>query len=264
MSLPFVDRPPTDAEVERIRLILSTYQDGTGMLQVKGGGTLPGWRDFERAVALALGGSAQESKAVFDVILSGAKPPNYGLSCKMRRELHRVGKDGRATIEVANAAGEFWDLIKTRGMSDVTYRDNCPAAGAALFDVVDGWHAAADHTKGGTIDLTKSFYLVLLWNKKGDYQLFQFALSQVDASKLAWSCPDTKGKQGRRLVGNDGTGNLVEWYGHSGGQLKVYPLAKTAIWSSPIFKLEPLPSNIQSVLAKAKAYFPKKWKDANP
>ena len=45
-KIPFVDRKPSNAEIERIRLILSTYQDGSGMLAAEGGLTLPGWRDF--------------------------------------------------------------------------------------------------------------------------------------------------------------------------------------------------------------------------
>lgn len=58
MSLPFVDRPPTTGEVEKIRLLLSAYQDGTGMLAAENGRTLPGWRGFERSVAMALTGRA--------------------------------------------------------------------------------------------------------------------------------------------------------------------------------------------------------------
>ncbi len=46
-----------------MRLILSTYQDGTGMLKNKKNPmkvkTLPGWRDFERAVAIAFDGEAE-------------------------------------------------------------------------------------------------------------------------------------------------------------------------------------------------------------
>jgi hypothetical protein len=53
---------PTFEHLERLRLILSTYQDGTGMIATPGGMTLPGWRDFERAVAAVFGGVAQESK----------------------------------------------------------------------------------------------------------------------------------------------------------------------------------------------------------
>lgn len=75
----------TSTQVERIRLILSTYQDGTGQLTLKSGTTLPGWRDFERAVAHSLAGIGQENKAIFDVLIP--KPGTntfYGISCKMR------------------------------------------------------------------------------------------------------------------------------------------------------------------------------------
>ena len=58
VALAFVQRHPTAGELERLRLILSTYQDGSGMLVLKDGTTIPGWRDFERAVAIAFGGQA--------------------------------------------------------------------------------------------------------------------------------------------------------------------------------------------------------------
>lgn len=66
MRIPFVDRDPTQTEVEKLRLILSTYQDGTGQQVVRNGRTLPGWRDFERTVAAAFGGEPQESKFIKD------------------------------------------------------------------------------------------------------------------------------------------------------------------------------------------------------
>ena len=81
-------RIPTDREVEQIRLILSAYQDGSGMLTQKDGTTLPGWRDFERTVAIVFHGEAQENKAIFDVLVQKPEKPTmrFGISCKMRRE----------------------------------------------------------------------------------------------------------------------------------------------------------------------------------
>jgi hypothetical protein len=76
MMLPFVDRVPTAEEIERFRLILSTYQDGTGMLKAKDD-TLPGWRDFERSVAAAFGGMALETKGIYKVSIchcNGTEP----------------------------------------------------------------------------------------------------------------------------------------------------------------------------------------------
>ena len=109
MSIAFAERPPTNHEVERFRLILSTYQDGTGMLATGHGRTLPGWRDFERSVALAFNGHASESKDIFDVRLpdQNIAGVSYGISCKMRRELNRIDKDGRVTIELSNSAKKF-------------------------------------------------------------------------------------------------------------------------------------------------------------
>jgi hypothetical protein len=64
------------------------------------------------------------------------------------------------------------------------------------------------------------------------------------------------------LRGRDEHGTLFEWYGESGGQLKYYPLAESALWHSNIFRLEPLPKNWNDkhgILTKTKDYFPKLW-----
>ena len=58
-------------QVEEIRLLMSTYQDGTGQLRVKDGSTLPNWRDFERSVATTFNGYAFENKGFLDVIIDG-------------------------------------------------------------------------------------------------------------------------------------------------------------------------------------------------
>ena len=124
MEVPFVDRAPSSDELERFRLILSTYQDGTGMIAAEGGKTLPGWRDFERSAALAFDGEPSENKDVFDVRLPNPDRVDvyYGISCKMRRELDRILKDGRATIELSNSAKKFWADLNIRGIDQSNYR----------------------------------------------------------------------------------------------------------------------------------------------
>jgi hypothetical protein len=185
VSLPFVDRQPTSREVTKLRLILSTYQDGTGMLASEGK-TLPGWRDFERAVALAFGGEAQESKAVFDVLLSRTDRPGvkYGLSCKMRGELNKIARTGRVSLELSNSSGQFWDYLKTKGITQSNYRNEPLEVGRSLIEIVEGWHYAVSIERGGNVDLSESSYLVLSWNKAGLYQLHQFSLSLPDANSL--------------------------------------------------------------------------------
>lgn len=262
---------PTDWEVEKLRLILSTYQDGTGMLPAPNDMTLPGWRDFERATAAAFGGKAQESKYVFDVILTDAETPSvkYGISCKMRGELNRITeKDGRITMELSNSAKKFWMHLQTQGISEANYREKPTETGIALIELVTSWHEAESSISGGTIHLERSSYLVLSWNKRGEYQLHQFPLELPNPRSLKWYFPTKITKRGEepadRLCGMDETGTIFEWYGTSGGQLKYYPLARTAIWASHVFRLEPLPpleDMEYGIVAKAKAYYPTKWQE---
>ncbi len=264
--VPLVDRPPSINEVERFRLIFSTYQDGTGMLASDGGKTIPGWRDFERSIAVALGGICSESKDVFDVRLPapGRNEVYYGISCKMRRELSSTDRHGRVTIELSNSARKFWNHLRTKGIDQGNYKQYAPAVGRALIELVSEWHHLASVDHEGNVDLSKSCYLTLSWNKEGWYQLHQFPLSLPDASQLQWMFP-TYTKEGESSVGNhlkgsDTTGGLFEWYGESGGQLKYYPLVADAIWQSHRFKLEPLPPNLKhGVLHKVETYFPTQW-----
>ena len=270
------DRPikPTAVQVEKLRLILSTYQDGTGML-IKGEKNLPGWRDFERAVALAFGGKTQESKHVFDVIVPAQNgESSYGISCKMRGELSksidRTSRDGRAlkgrvSMEMSNAAKYFWNTIKAQGIDEETFKDSPVEAGIALINLVKSWHNAAS-LEG--INLAKSYYLILEWDGKGnEYQLFQYSLDLPNPEKLNWYFPVIKSKSGEEktalhLSGDDGFGTSFEWYSSSGGQLKYYPLMIDAVWYSDKFQLEPLPKldDLEyGIISKARTYFPLKW-----
>jgi hypothetical protein len=256
---PLIHRP-TKREVERLRLILSAYQDGTGMLQLKGGTTLPGWRDFERSVALAFKGEAQESKAIFDVLLP-VRPPDVmcGVSCKMRSELKRIDRDGRVTIELSNSAGKFWDYLDDQGIHQRNYKKRPREVGIALIELVESWHRQVSLAQRGNVELSRSFYLALSWSRDGWYQLHQFPLALPDPKRLNWYFPATSGGSSRHLNGDDSLGTIFEWYGESGGQLKYYPLAKHAVWASERFRLEPLGNVEHGIVAKVAAYFPELW-----
>ena len=267
VGVPFADRQPSSNEVERFRLILSTYQDGMGM---NASGALPGWRDFERSVALAFDGIASESKDIFDVRLPDPERSGvyYGISCKMRRELARVARHGRATIELPNSARKFWDSLLTSGLHQANYKEHPGEVGRALIELVSEWHDAAGINQGGDVDLSKSCHLTLSWDSAGWYQLHQFPLALPDPNQLQWVFPtyERSGKSyvGNHLKGDDTSGSLFEWYGESGGQLKYYPLVADAIWESDLFKLEPLPTDQEhGVLHKVESYFPEQWTAVN-
>lgn len=259
--------PLTEAEVEKIRLLLSIYQDGSGMQALRNGLSLPGWRDFERAVAVALDGKpplgeGKEGKNVFDVVVPIAPDKLYGISCKMKG--YQGGRilttNNRVHMELSNSAKKFWQYLKNKGINESNYRAKAAETGIALIELVSSWHHEASTSKGGiTIDLNKSFYLALSWNLKGDYQLHQFSLRLPNPANLTWRFPESQS----RLCGFDATdGVLFEWYGDTGGQLKYFPLSESALWKSPVFRLEPLPSSEEveyGIAAKVKEYFPQQW-----
>jgi hypothetical protein len=260
MSYTFTGSIPSKGQIEKLRLILSTYQDGMGQLVFQPDKSLPGWRDFERSVALAFDGIAQESKAIFDVLVPISQAPevNYGISCKMRETLRTVERTGRVTVEVSNSSGMFWDTLRANGIDD--YDTDPDTAGQLLLNLVKSWHDEVSLEQGGTVDVSKSFYLLLQWHKKsGMYQLFQFPTRLPNPETLFWDV------SGRRLIGRDDDGVMIEWYGHSGGQLKYYPFADKAIWSSEVFKLEALPESDLGYGLKRRVleYFPELWRKAN-
>jgi hypothetical protein len=255
--------PLTSMQVEKIRLILSTYQDGTGQQIAKTGQTLPGWRDFERAVALSLGGIGQENKAIFDVLIPHPHTSSFiGVSCKMRRELKYPKPNLEVPLELSNSSGKFWDvLMQEHELTTQTYKQYPEKVAHVLFSIVNGWHQKASKQMGVEIDLDASFYLALLWNEKGYYQLFQFPLALPNLENLYCHFPpDRLGRPGRHLRGKDDAGKLFEWYGESGGQLKYYPRPAQATWKSDPFQLEPLPANTpDGILSKVQTFFPAQW-----
>ena len=264
-GVPFAERFPSEREIERLRLILSTYQDGTGMLARGGGSTLPGWRDFERSVALAFDGPASENKDIFDVRLPDPQRHGvfFGISCKMKDSLSQIDRNGRAYLELSNASKKFWDHLISNGIDRPNYKGYPAEVGKALIELLSQWHQEASLGKGGNVDLSKSCYLSLSYNKKGWYQLHQFPIALPNPSCLSWKFP-IKTRKGKALIGNlqgrDSKGVIFEWYGDSGGQLKYYPLAENALWESGRFRLEPIPSGQEHrVLYKARNYFPGKW-----
>lgn len=260
---PFVHRSPNAIELERLRLLLSTYQDGTGQIRAKGR-TLPGWRDFERCCALAFGGTAVESKFFVDVIFPLDGTSFFGLDCKMRRELSLFDRQARIYVEVTNASRQLWSHLNSQGITEATLAQHSQQAGHGLLEAIatmklEGSTAFPD----GIIDLESSSYLVLLWNRDEAYQLFQLPLHLPSPPTLDWKLHVRARRDGTtatRLVGATPEGVLYEWYGGSGGQFKYYPPASDALWMSERFRLETLTENVDhGIVAKAWTYFPEKW-----
>lgn len=254
---------------EKLRLILSTFQDGFGMLDLRGmNTTLPGWRDFERATAVVFDGRSSENKALFDVLVPVTAMPScyYGISCKMRNLLDDTIRSGAVYTELSNSNKQFWQEIESAGIARDELRSHPAEVGKALLSRLHKWQDAVSHLNGGNIVLNKSFFLTLSYNKQQQYQLHQFSHELPQADDLRWEFPQsTRSSDGtsKRLIGYQETHKLFEWYfDDSGGQLKYYPRVSDCLWKSNIFQLQPLQFVIDvkaAITQKVKSYFPEQW-----
>jgi hypothetical protein len=278
--LPFVDRFPTAQEVEKLRLLLSTYQDGSGGIKVDRRKnprilSLPNYRDFERCVAIAFGGEATESKRVFDVILKDENGIEYGISCKMKGDdaWRKLGQNynnhGYIHMELANASGDFRSALMKQNITldNYTERNNPQIAGRAVINLVKVWHRRESLANGGSVNLRKSYFLAMVYETSSTQcSLFQLPLILPNPRALTWYCP-TKMFRGeevscKRIQGDLSGIKIFDYYATSGGQLKYYyPLSWPILWSAS-FKLEQIPMHIllqDPVSRKAELYFEEAW-----
>jgi hypothetical protein len=246
----FRDRPLNDVEFERLRLLLSTYRDGTGQNNFpKRGGTFPGYRDYERSLASVLEGAAPENKGVFDVIVHAA-PKAFGISCKMVAfpPPHKQS----SFMELSNSAAKFRRHLLA---SQINWATEPMLAGPAIIDLVTSWHTSV----AALVDIDSSRYSVLLHNVQWtQFQIHCFPLDLKIANPrgdIHWAV------EGASLNGYlDYTGRkhlLWQCYMNSGGQLKYYPPLDWADWITDRFILEQ-PQAAEPFL-KAKLYFPDLW-----
>lgn len=246
----FRDRPLTPLEFEQLRLILSSYRDGTGQVVIKKTGeTMPGFRDYERALADVLRGTCPEDKGVFDVEIA-AKPDPFGISCKMSSMQPAISEC--SFMELSNSAAKFRNhllALQVHWMSEPTL------AGPEIVDLVTSWH----YDLAGEIDVANSKYAILAHDRR--WERFQILCFPLDL-KIAKPKGDVEWLvEGASLNGyiddNGRRHRLWQCFMNSGGQLKYYPLMRWADWTTDVFRLEQPP--VVSPHEKAKKYFPKLW-----
>lgn len=259
-GIPLRDRPLTPAELEKMRLILSTFRDGGGQVVLKKtGASMPGFRDFERTVAAVCGGQTREDKGVFDVLVpSRDRGLPFGISCKMSKTqppAHRA-----SFMELTNSAKKFSDEFARLNLSWV---HNPAMAGNAFVDLVSGWHTALSHE----VDVPRSVYLVLSHDAKWNtFELHSFPIDLKVASPATdvdWLVEGRKSPTSINgyIEHNGRRHRLWQLYPNSGGQLKYYPPLTWATWSSGSFTLEQPPA--ESLTDRAIEYFPDQWSAAS-
>jgi hypothetical protein len=255
---PIKDRPLSTTEVEQMRLLLSTFRDGSGQVVRKPSGeSMPGFRDFERVTAIVCHGTTPENKGIFDVLVPTAAGLPYGISCKM--SIEQPSAHGSFFMELSNSAKKFHDEWRRLG---IDWTKDPAAAGTATIDLVTSWHTFLDHE----VDLTGSRYLVLAHDKAWrKFRLISLSLNLRLAnptSDIRWAVEGRKGPStiNGYIRGNGREHRLWQHFPNSGGQLKYYPPLEWAEWTSDTFELEqPVVITLQE---RVDRYFPGLWPTA--
>ncbi len=190
MSIPFVDRPPTESEIERFRLFLSSYQDRLGNYYALGEPVYP-WIFKDVFIA------------AFNIPCDEQIPPNgktFGSTI--------VNREGKYTIHLKSfysdelehfckeklscsfAHSKYWDYLSQFGTTQQNYKENPSQVGIASIDLMKSEEKA---------ELDKIFYLFLFRDQdpysKDREKEFCFHLAQypyfidsylVDPTALNW------------------------------------------------------------------------------
>lgn len=252
--LPIRDRPLDPIEVERMRLLLSTFRDGSG--QRVAAGYMPDYLAFERVTAYVCGGTTAENKGIFDVLVPaefGQLP--FGVSCKMTATQPTGSRCW--FMELSNSAKKFHDAFERAG---VHWTNEPEKAGPVMVDLVESWH----HAVAGEVDLAGSKYLLCTHDKHWvNFEIAAFGLSLSVAdprTDIEWVA------EGRTVISSIagyidiGTGKphrLWQFFGNSGGQLKYYPPVGWEEWRSGTFQLEEPP--VHDMAQKVEDYWPGAW-----
>ncbi len=265
MAIAFIDKAPSEEELIRLKLFMSIFRDGTGQ-ETDETGTRAGWRDIERVVAELLGGEALEKKEVYDVIIKPNPDSDevYGISVKSKclgrkNVIDQLTESGRVYMELTNSPAKLWEPLKTKGVHEGNFGDNkfAQTMGDSILTTVHGWYTNYHNKK---INISKSIHLVFSYSSPKDYQ--EERVYQVHSfplgfpSGIKWEFASDKCLRG--FDPNFPEEVLLDWYGLSGGQLKFYPKASTAIFYSNIFALNK--PRILTLSERAAEYWPKQWK----
>jgi hypothetical protein len=255
-AMPVRDRPFTRDELEKLRLLLSTFRDGSGQYLSRLEAFMPDYLAFERATALVCGGETTENKGIFDVLVPGGNERSaFGISCKMAKQQPR---DRSWFMELSNSSKKFADAFDSAG---VVWQNEPAAAGQIFVGLVEGWHYEVE----GTVDVAASKYLLLVhdnsWGK------FQVACMDLDLRKadprteVDWKVEGKDPARPSSVAGYievDGKlHRLWQLFANSGGQLKYYPPIHWAEWATEVFTLEtPPPRQLRD---KVEEYWPGSW-----
>lgn len=262
MALPFIDRPPSSDEIKAIQLYFSLYTNGSGSETEEDGSTRIGWRQIERVFKDLYGGVGPENKEVFDVTLGYSSGEGVGLSVKSKtlseKAFKELEKNGRVYMELANSPAKIWSALNGINLSprDLDDRSKHSAIGEAMLKAVAEWHAEAvknfpSLNVGRVLNLQKSVFLCVSMAKPGGSLSRRFKVHSFPMllpGRLRWEMKTSRCLRGYDADHPDEV--MIDWYPNSGGQIKFYPRACNALYSSGEFATLPIPNKSLKELVK--------------
>jgi hypothetical protein len=272
MSLPFINRNPTELEVEHFRLILSSYELISDLVHADQKGE-PRSLDFKHIVATLFHGTTQTRFfSSFDVIIKNDEIA-CGIKCKiLRLENLDELKDGQICFahRFSGKSPKTLSFFAELGIDNENFQDKPKETGLAITKCIEDEYKIKGHEIH--IDTNRSLYLILIHDTRKQYQLIQIPYKFPDPAYLEWSFDDHGETPGlivrplshKTLIGRDSTGirltcDLYTKTNKSGvktykietaGTIKYYPSLKDIIWTSKILQIENHPLTLEELFER--------------
>ena len=153
-------------------------------------------------------------------------------------------------MELCNSPAKLWEPLKEQGINEQAFSDRAYAnkIGNSILETIHSWYVNSG-IEG--IALDDSVHITVSYEKLAQganrYQLHAFRLGFPD--DVIWRYKSDRCLSGYDPLHPDEV--LFDWYGLSGGQVKYYPRAANALYSSTQFALEQVPT--QTIYDKARA-----------
>jgi len=191
MFLPFVTKRPDESDLQRLRLLISVFQDGSGEERDPWGRTRAGWKQLERIVAELIGGHSLEQKAVYDIIVTSEVDASIiGVSVKSKslsqNKFEELKSTGRVHMELTNSLSKLWAPLKSRGIIEANFNPKAVGfaqmIGESLIDTVESWFINfIQPGQAVRVDIERSRFLVVSYttanrSKETLYQVHSFGL----------------------------------------------------------------------------------------
>ena len=218
MSLPFINRNPTELEVEQFRFILSSYELISDLVESDEKGE-PHSLDFKQIVATLFHGITQiRLLQSFDVIIKNDET-TCGIKCKILR-LNNIDelKDEQICFvhkfikKSPKTPGFFAEL----NVNNENFQDKPKETGIAISKCIEDEYKIKGHESH--IDINRCFYLILIHDNKNQYRLIQIPYKFPNPACLEWSFYDHETSQlfatsvsYKTLIGRDSTGIRLTW-----------------------------------------------------